>query len=76
MNIAEDSIVHHTRVVAPSLIMGGTEIAYLDGLHLPGPTSGCLIQRLIIILTNNANIIIIPIIQWMESIIPCNGGPQ
>jgi hypothetical protein len=24
--------------------MGGTEIAYLDGLHLPGPTSGCLIQ--------------------------------
>ena len=44
MNASEDAIVHHTRLVAPSLVMGGCEVAYLDGLHLPGPTSGCLIQ--------------------------------
>ena len=44
MNAAEDAIVHHTRVVAPSLVMGGVEVAYLDGLPTPGPTCGSLIQ--------------------------------
>jgi ribulose 1,5-bisphosphate synthetase/thiazole synthase len=57
MNVAEDSIVHHTRVVAPSLIMGGVEIAYLDGLPVPGYHHHCHITITIIIIA-----IIIPII--------------
>ncbi|KAG7192578.1 thiamine metabolism- protein [Scheffersomyces spartinae] len=43
MNRAEDSIVKGTREVIPGLIIGGMELAELDGSNRMGPTFGAML---------------------------------
>jgi len=43
LNKGEDEIVYHTREVADRLIVAGSEVACVDGCHLPGPTNGSMI---------------------------------
>jgi cysteine-dependent adenosine diphosphate thiazole synthase len=40
INQAEDYMVHNTREISKGLIVAGSEVAYLDGSAMPGPTAG------------------------------------
>lgn len=42
MNLAEDAIVKGTREVAPGLVIGGMELAEVDGSNRMGPTFGAM----------------------------------
>ena len=44
MNSAEDAIVKNTREVVPGLIVGGMELAELDGANRMGPTFGAMVM--------------------------------
>ncbi|KAJ3179920.1 thiamine metabolism- protein [Irineochytrium annulatum] len=43
MGAAEDSVVNNTREVFPGMIVGGMELAELDGLPRMGPTFGAML---------------------------------
>lgn len=43
MAAAEDAIVRRTREVAPGLVVGGMELAELDGANRMGPTFGAMV---------------------------------
>ena len=43
MNAAEDVIVKATREIIPGLIIGGMELAEVDGANRMGPTFGAMV---------------------------------